>query len=71
MANETNSRILLMDDDEMVQRIVIRTLERLGYEVVVAADGDGALSMYAQLMHEGSPFSPSYLTLTPGGHGRL
>lgn len=70
MADKAVSRILLMDDEEIVQRVVVRTLQRLGYEVEVAGDGGGAVNMYSRALNEGAPFSAVILDLTvPGGMG--
>ncbi|MHB0877295.1 MAG: response regulator [Anaerolineae bacterium] len=70
MADNGSNRILLMDDEEIVQRIVVRTLQRLGYEVEVACDGGGAVSLYSQALSDGTPFSVVILDLTvPGGMG--
>ncbi len=40
-------RILVVDDEETVRTIIQRSLEHLGYEVVVASDGVEALEIYA------------------------
>ena len=37
------SRVLIVDDDAGVRRMLARTLEAEGYDVTVAADGGGAL----------------------------
>lgn len=59
-----------MDDEEIVQRIAVRTLQRLGYDVAVAGDGGGALDLYSRALADGSPFSAVILDLTvPGGMG--
>ncbi|MFN8389307.1 MAG: ATP-binding protein [Bdellovibrionota bacterium] len=42
-----NEKILVVDDEEAVRTIVQRSLEHLGYEVVVAKDGVEALELYA------------------------
>lgn len=44
----SNSRVLLVDDDPMVQRSVARLLRQSGYDVVVASDGLEALSKYVR-----------------------
>lgn len=70
MAGDAVSRILLMDDEELVQRIVARTLQRLGYQVAVAGEGGGAVSPYSQALVNGFPFAAVILDLTvPGGMG--
>ena len=41
-------RILVVDDEEAVRTIIQRSLQHLGYEVVVARNGDEALELYSQ-----------------------
>ena len=41
-------RILVMDDDEMVQRVLSEMLGRLGYDTDVAGDGAQALEKFAR-----------------------
>lgn len=41
----TKKKILVVDDEEDVRNLIARTLSRAGYEVEVAADGEGALEM--------------------------
>lgn len=43
------ARILVVDDEEAVRTIVQRSLEHLGYEVVVAKNGMEALSSFASM----------------------
>jgi len=52
-AGRATGRILLVEDEDPVRSITRRTLERLGYEVVEAADGHAAL---ARLNGEGDDF---------------
>jgi len=40
------SKILLVDDDSQVRTMLKRTLEREGYEVLEAADGNEAIQVY-------------------------
>ena len=42
-------RILLVDDEELVRRVVRVVLEAEGHEVVEAADGEQALAAVAQM----------------------
>ena len=66
----TASRILFMDDEELVQRIAARTLQRLGYQVDVADDGVGALALFAEARRNGHPFAAVILDMmVPGGMG--
>lgn len=45
-------RILVVDDEEAVRTIIQRSLQHLGYEVVVARNGDEALNLYARQVGE-------------------
>ena len=40
------ARILVVDDDDLIRRLVVKTLERAGYEVVASADGRQAAQEY-------------------------
>jgi len=40
------TRILVVDDDDQIRRMVQRTLERAGYDVEPAADGKEALARF-------------------------
>ncbi len=40
------ARILVVDDDDLIRKLVVRTLERAGYEVVASADGQQAARQY-------------------------
>jgi DNA-binding response OmpR family regulator len=39
-------RILIIEDDEYVQKMLKQTLERAGYEVATAANGSTGLKLY-------------------------
>jgi CheY-like chemotaxis protein len=41
----SRGRILVVDDDESLRRVMQVQLEDLGYEVVTVADGDSALRL--------------------------
>ncbi len=41
-------RILVVDDDEMVRSLLQRTLEKAGYDVITAANGQEALDRMSQ-----------------------
>ena len=43
-----SSTILLVDDDEAVRKVLSFPLERDGYEVIQAADGDEALERFGE-----------------------
>lgn len=67
---EVKRFILLMDDDKQVCDIGNLFLNRFGYEVVCAPDGEQALAAYSQAMKNSTPFSVVLLDLNvPGGMG--
>ena len=49
---EEGVRILLMEDDAGLARLCRKTLERAGYVVDVAADGEEGLAMYNAALHD-------------------
>jgi len=63
-----NETILLVEDDASVRKLAIKILKRQGYEILEAADGDGALEICKGLE------KPVHLLLTdvvmPGMSGR-
>ncbi len=63
-------KVLLMDDDEMVQDTARRMLLKIGCQVEVAADGAEAINRYLQAQAAGQPFDLVIFDLTvPGGLG--
>jgi signal transduction histidine kinase/ActR/RegA family two-component response regulator len=65
-------RILVMDDEEAVRRLVTRLLEPLGYEVVEVRDGEDAVARYTEAQGAGHPFAAVLMDLTiPGAMGGL
>lgn len=63
-------RILVMDDDEMLRKLVQAQLHALGHEAVLAADGAEAVRLFRQLREEGKPVDFVIMDLTiPGGMG--
>ncbi len=59
-----HGRILVMDDEEWVRAVVGETLQEMGYEVELAADGQKAIEVYAQAKDRGRPFDAVLLDLT-------
>ena len=47
MLREVSSRVLLVEDDDMIARPLVRTLEREGYDVDHVAQGDAPLQRNA------------------------
>ncbi len=69
---EVKGKILVMDDEQLVQDIASRMLVMLGYEVVVASDGERAIHLYQEAMKGEEPFTLVIMDLTvPGGMGGL
>ena len=65
-----SGRILLMDDETAILRLLSRTLQHLGYEVECSANGAEALKLFENARREGRGFNAALLDLTvPGGMG--
>ena len=63
-------RILVMDDDELLRKMIARILEKLGYEWEFAKDGAQAIDIYRAAKESGKTFDAAILDLTvPGGMG--
>lgn len=63
-------RILVMDDEEHIRELTRRYLERLGFDVCVASDGNAAIAVYEGARAQGDPFCAVVTDLTvPGGMG--
>lgn len=64
------SRILVMDDEQIILDVVVEMLEFLGHEVEKAHDGAEAVQAYQRAMADGRRFDIVMLDLTvPGGMG--
>ncbi|HVR64137.1 MAG TPA: HDOD domain-containing protein [Polyangia bacterium] len=48
-AQSSNHNILVVDDDDMVRRVIVSTLSKIGYNTSTATDGTAALKMAAEL----------------------
>jgi two-component system cell cycle sensor histidine kinase/response regulator CckA len=65
-----HGRILVMDDEASLRKIVGRMLEKLGYESEFAKDGAEAIEMYKEAKEAEKPYNAVILDLTiPGGIG--
>lgn len=63
-------RILVMEDDPIIQKLVVRMLEKLGYQAEAVKDGEEAFQYYRQGMDSHSPYRAVIMDLTiPGGMG--
>ncbi len=63
-------RILIMDDEIQIRKILGEMVERCGYSYQTAKDGEEALDIFCQAKDIGQPFAAVILDLTiPGGLG--
>jgi two-component system cell cycle sensor histidine kinase/response regulator CckA len=49
-------KILIMDDDEVFCKFMRRVLNRLGYDIGIAGDGEAAVELYRKSLESGDPF---------------
>ena len=65
-----NGRILVMDDEETIRKLLYAGLTEVGYEVQLTNDGAEAIERYSEAKKAGQPFDAVILDLTiPGGMG--
>jgi PAS domain S-box-containing protein len=65
-----SGRILVLEDENIVQRAAKRMLTELGYECELTSDGAETLRRYAEEKQAGRPFDAVIMDLTiPGGMG--
>jgi PAS domain S-box-containing protein len=63
-------RILVMDDEEVIRKLLHDELTDVGYEVELTADGAEAIEQYQKAKESRQPFDAVILDLTvPGGMG--
>ncbi len=68
--HQDNGKILIMDDQEPVLKMIGRILNRMGYETDFATDGEQAIELYRNAYQSKHPFDAVILDLTiPGGMG--
>jgi len=64
------ARILVMDDEQIIQDVLSSMLDFLGYEAEVASDGEKAIDMYRTALDSPKPFDALIMDLTiHGGMG--
>ena len=67
-----HGRILVMDDEESVRKVVGALLKWAGYEVELVEDGQRTVEVYGSAKSQGRPFDAALLDLTVrGGMGGL
>lgn len=63
-------KILVMDDEEIIQDVLSNMLDFLGYEVEIASNGAQAIEMYVKAKESQQPFNALIMDLTiHGGMG--
>ncbi|MFC1523307.1 PAS domain S-box protein [Thermodesulfobacteriota bacterium] len=63
-------RILILEDDEPVSKMICKMFDRLGYETIVASEGDEAVRIYSEALLSGEVIHAVILDLTiRGGMG--
>jgi CheY-like chemotaxis protein len=69
-AGQAGGKILVMDDEEIIRKMLKNMLSMAGYVVELSADGAEALAKYQQAIKAGDPFNAVIMDLTiPGGMG--
>jgi PAS domain S-box-containing protein len=65
-------KILIMDDEEAIRRLLERALTEAGHDITTAKDGAEAIEQYVGAIEQGRPFDLVILDLTvPGGMGGM
>jgi len=66
----SKGRVLVMDDEEIIQDVLSNMLDFLGYEVDIAGDGAAAIEKYKKALQSDKSFDLVIMDLTiPGGLG--
>ncbi|MHB8104106.1 MAG: PAS domain S-box protein [Dehalococcoidales bacterium] len=69
-SSQAGGKVLVMDDDEIIRKMLKNMLNLAGYIVELAAEGSEALEKYKQAQKEADPFNVVIMDLTiPGGMG--
>jgi PAS domain S-box-containing protein len=67
-----HGRILVMDDEEVVRKLIRRLLQQMGHEVELVEDGHRAVEAYGSAKGQGHPFDAVILALAVrGGFGGM
>jgi PAS domain S-box-containing protein len=62
--------LLVMDDEEIIRKLVASQLDFLGYQAATCSNGSEAIRLYRMAMENGKPFDAVIMDLTiPGGMG--
>jgi PAS domain S-box-containing protein len=70
VTSDSPLKLLVMDDEPILQELAKRTLQRLGHQIEIARHGQEAIQLYEAAFNAGQPFDLVLLDLTiPGGMG--
>ncbi|HEY41051.1 MAG TPA: PAS domain S-box protein [Dehalococcoidia bacterium] len=65
-------KILIMDDEEAIRRLLQRALSEVGHDITTAVDGADAIEQYVKAKEKKQPYNLVILDLTvPGGMGGM
>lgn len=65
-----HGRILIMDDEKIIRKVLSKMVNQLGYQAHSVNDGDQAIKIYKEFIEKGQPFDAAILDLTiKGGMG--
>jgi len=66
------TRILILEDEELIRQLIVRCLRKQGYEVVESKDGKETIRLYSEAMEAGTSFDLVLSDLTiEGGMGGI
>ncbi|MBN1884266.1 MAG: response regulator [Candidatus Krumholzibacteriota bacterium] len=60
-------KILVMDDDDLIRKVLGKLLDNFGYAVEFAGRGEDAVELWRRAIEAGSPFDVAILDLTVAG----
>jgi PAS domain S-box-containing protein len=67
---KAKAKILVMDDDKRIREVAKQMLTRLGHEVLLACEGNEAVTIFSELCKSDKPVDVIIMDLTiPGGMG--
>ena len=66
----SQQKIILMDDEPLIQKVTGQMLQSLGYEVLIATKGEEAVAIYREHLEKGNPVDALLMDLSiVGGMG--
>jgi len=72
VTHQGNGIVIVMDDEEMIRKTILRMLKPLGYTILSCADGKEALSLFREKTLRGENIAALIFDLTiPGGMGGI